>query len=86
MKILDKETFPSGKQLHHNKPLFQRIHAGEFEPFCFHMCWTAGKADKLKFLKQEKLWLLEPECELGRLKGVSTAQLRKCARGGCAAR
>lgn len=62
--ILDKELFPSGKQLHHNRPLFERIHSRTFLPYCFHMCWTAGKADKLKFLKQENLWFLPPTCTL----------------------
>lgn len=65
--ILDKEQFPSGKQLHHNRPLFDRIHAGNFTPYCFHMCWTAGKPDKLKFLKQEQLWFLPDSCPLSRL-------------------
>lgn len=64
VKILDKIQFPSGKQLHHNRPLFDKIHAKTFFPFCFHMCWTAGKADKLKFLKQENLWYLPPSCSL----------------------
>lgn len=62
--ILDKELFPSGKQLHHNRPLFERIHSRMFVPYCFHMCWTAGKTDKLKFLKQEKLWFLPSSCTL----------------------
>eukprot|EP00629_Pelagomonadales_sp_RCC1024_P005962 CAMPEP_0119296616 /NCGR_PEP_ID=MMETSP1329-20130426/50660_1 /TAXON_ID=114041 /ORGANISM="Genus nov. species nov., Strain RCC1024" /LENGTH=466 /DNA_ID=CAMNT_0007297553 /DNA_START=61 /DNA_END=1457 /DNA_ORIENTATION=- len=70
VKILEKEAFASGKQLHHNKPMFERIARGEYEPYCFHMCWTAGKADKLKFLKQEKLWYLEPACDLGKLDGA----------------
>lgn len=65
--ILDKEAFPSGKQLHHNRPLFDRIHAKSFTPYCFHMCWTAGKADKLKFLKQENLWFLADSCPLRRM-------------------
>ncbi|KAJ8607748.1 hypothetical protein CTAYLR_008616 [Chrysophaeum taylorii] len=65
LKILAKEEFPSGKQLHHNRPLFDKIHAKTFVPYCFHMCWTAGKADKLKFLKQEGLW--PNECRPRRL-------------------
>ena len=64
MKILDKIEFPSGKQFHHNRALFEKIKRKEFEPYCFHMCWTAGKADKLKFLKQDGLWYLEESCVL----------------------
>ena len=79
--ILDKEKFPSGKQLHHNRPLFARIAAKEYEPYCFHMCWTAGKEDKLKFLKQESLWYLGPDCDLDALDESDEAQLRACAYG-----
>ena len=64
VKILDKIEFPSGKQFHHNRALFEKIKRKEFEPYCFHMCWTAGKADKLKFLKQDGLWYLEESCAL----------------------
>ena len=81
VQILEKEAFPSGKQLHHNRPLFAKIADGSYEPYCFHMCWTAGKADKLKFLKQEKLWYLERHCELDALGGADDARLRKCATG-----
>ena len=63
--------------------MFQKIHAGEFEPFCFHMCWTAGKADKLKFLKQERLWLLAPECDLRKLEAADGDKLRRCGVGSC---
>ena len=67
VKILDKIEFPSGKQFHHNRALFEKIKRKEFEPYCFHMCWTAGKADKLKFLKQDGLWYLEESCALKNL-------------------
>ena len=80
-QILEKEAFPSGKQLHHNRPLFKSIADGTYEPFCFHMCWTAGKADKLKFLKQENLWYLEKDCELASLSDIDDAALRTCALG-----
>ena len=81
VQILEKEAFPSGKQLHHNRPLFAKIADGSYEPYCFHMCWTAGKADKLKFLKQEKRWYLERHCELDALGGADDARLRACATG-----
>ena len=85
VQILDKELFASGKQLHHNRPLFDLIAKGESLPYCFHMCWTAGKVDKLKFLKQEKLWYLEKECDLQPLLQASerddAKRVRKCATG-----
>ena len=61
--------------------MFEKIAKGEYEPYCFHMCWTAGKADKLKFLKQEKLWYLEPDCDLNKLDDAPAARLRQCALG-----
>lgn len=77
--ILDKELFPSGKQFHHNRPLFERIHAKEFTPFAFHMCWTAGKDDKLKFLKAEGLWFLpDRHCDLPDLLRHPDAILTNC--------
>ena len=73
ISILDKEHFPSGKQFHHNRPLFDKIHQQLFTPYCFHMCWTAGKQDKLKFLKQENLWFL-PKGDCSDLQFILTPQ------------
>mmetsp|Transcript_22633 Transcript_22633/g.75072 ORF Transcript_22633/g.75072 Transcript_22633/m.75072 type:complete len:327 (+) Transcript_22633:115-1095(+) len=81
VQILEKEAFPSGKQLHHNRPLFAKIADGSYEPYCFHMCWTSGKVDKLKFLKQAKLWLLEPACDLKALADAAPEVRRRCAYG-----
>ena len=81
VKILDKIEFPSGKQFHHNRALFEKIKRKEFEPYCFHMCWTAGKADKLKFLKQDGLWYLEESCALKNLDADDAASVRRCGLG-----
>jgi hypothetical protein len=81
VKILDKIEFPSGKQFHHNRALFEKIKRKEFEPYCFHMCWTAGKADKLKFLKQDGLWYLEESCALKNLDADDAASVRRCGVG-----
>ena len=29
----------------------------------FHVCWTAGRTDKLRYLKNMALWFLEPKCD-----------------------
>ena len=81
VKILDKIEFPSGKQFHHNRALFEKIKRKEFEPYCFHMCWTAGKADKLKFLKQDGLWYLEESCALKNLDADDAASVKRCGLG-----
>ncbi|KAH8083455.1 nucleotide-diphospho-sugar transferase [Aureococcus anophagefferens] len=74
-------NFPSGKHFHHNKAFFSTVLDGSYEPYCFHMCWTSGKVDKLKFLKQAKLWLLEPACDLTALADAAPEVRRRCAYG-----
>lgn len=74
-------NFPSGKHFHHNKAFFSTVLDGSYEPYCFHMCWTSGKVDKLKFLKQAKLWLLEPACDLKALADAAPEVRRRCAYG-----
>ena len=32
------------------------------DPYGFHMCWTQGKPDKLKYLRQASMWYLTPQC------------------------
>ncbi|KAH8065457.1 nucleotide-diphospho-sugar transferase [Aureococcus anophagefferens] len=71
-------NFPSGKHFHHNKAFFSTVLDGSYEPYCFHMCWTSGKVDKLKFLKQAKLWLLEPACDLKALADAAPEVRRSC--------
>ena len=81
VKILDKIEFPSGKQFQLNRALFEKIKRKEFEPYCFHMCWTAGKADKLKFLKQDGLWYLEESCALKNLDADDAVSVKRCGLG-----
>ena len=33
------------------------------DPYAFHMCWTASKVDKLKYLQQLGGWFLHPTCD-----------------------
>jgi hypothetical protein len=67
--LLNMEDFPSGIMYHHNKKYMAKIRARTFTPFVFHMCWTANREDKVKFLKELGLWYLNPvnTCNEGRL-------------------
>ena len=82
--ILPYRPFPSGKHYHHNKALWAKIESGAYEPYCFHMCWTANKADKLKFLAESGLWYLEDGCDLDALAAATPEARRRCALGACA--
>lgn len=42
----------------------QSIVDGSQPAFVFHMCWTAGRTDKLKYMKNMGLWFLQPTCDL----------------------
>ena len=33
-------------------------------PYIFHMCWTANRDEKLKYLKGMNYWYLKEGCEL----------------------
>jgi len=60
VSVLPKGIFIPGQQFHRNKHLMKRIVAGEFTPIVFHMCWTANKVEKLKYLKEDmKMWYLQ---------------------------
>lgn len=49
-------------QLHHEKELMAKISNRQYTPYTFHMCWTQTKADKLKYIKEGRLWWLTPQC------------------------
>lgn len=59
-----KTTQCAGQVFHHNKALMQSIVDGSQPAFVFHMCWTAGRTDKLKYMKNMGLWFLQPTCDL----------------------
>jgi hypothetical protein len=72
--VLPELLFPSGAQWHNNKKFIKALtdyklyhQAPSAEPFVFHMCWTASRADKLTYLKELGMWYLpeksEPQCE-----------------------
>lgn len=55
---LHLHNFSNGATFHHEKRYFAKIRSGEAVPYMFHMCWTANKADKLKYLKESSMWYL----------------------------
>lgn len=61
--VLDPLLFPQGQVFHRKKAIMQSFVDGSAKPFVFHMCWTAGRTDKLRYLKNMALWFLEPKCD-----------------------
>jgi hypothetical protein len=80
VQLLSLEDFPSGVVYHHRKAYFQEMLYGSAKPYVFHMCWTKNKDDKIKYLKESKLWFLPDECSLAYLiANVNNAlELSKC--------
>merc|ERR1712091_134260 len=61
--------FPQGQIFHRKKAIMQSFVDGTERPYVFHMCWTAGRTDKLRYLKNMALWFLEPKCDQDSWKG-----------------
>jgi hypothetical protein len=57
---LHLHNFSNGATFHHEKKYFSKIKNKEVVPYMFHMCWTANKADKLKYLKESLMWYVSP--------------------------
>ena len=55
-KLLEIKEFPTGVMHHHDKKYMADIKAGVVKPYNFHMCWTAGKADKIVYFKEVDMW------------------------------
>ena len=62
VNVLSSTSFPSGAMYHQNKSFIARIKKYQEAPFVFHMCWTANREDKVKYLKDLGMWYL-PEQE-----------------------
>jgi hypothetical protein len=64
VKVYSKETeeFPGGLHFHRKKEVMKNIMSGNSKAYIFHMSWTNGKGDKLKFLQQMGEWYLNDEC------------------------
>ena len=67
--VLDPLLFPQGQIFHRKKAIMQSFVDGTERPYVFHMCWTAGRTDKLRYLKNMALWFLEPKCDQDPWKG-----------------
>jgi len=62
IKLLSLFEFPNGIMYHHDLAYMKRLADKEVEPYHFHMCWTQGKPDKLKYLNKVKMWYLTDTC------------------------
>jgi hypothetical protein len=60
--ILPLYKFPTGILYHHDRKYMKRLKKGEEKPYGFHMCWTQGKPDKLKYLRKAGMWYLTETC------------------------
>lgn len=61
VNVLSNTDFPSGAMYHNNKTFIKRIKEYKEEPYVFHMCWTANREDKVKYLKDLGMWYLPGE-------------------------
>ena len=88
VNVLDQPAFPSGAMFHQNKSFINRIKKYIEEPFVFHMCWTANREDKVKYLKELGMWYLpdgennpkRKTCEVPRM--MNSWLETKAAKGG----
>jgi len=60
--LLPIYKFPTGILYHHDRKFMRRLKQKKEDPYGFHMCWTQGKPDKLKYLRLASMWYLTPEC------------------------
>jgi hypothetical protein len=60
--ILPIYQFPTGILYHHDRKFMRRLKRKEEDPYGFHMCWTQGKPDKLKYLRKASMWYLTEQC------------------------
>ena len=61
-QILALEDFPNGILYHHDRAYMKRLRDKKVHPYHFHMAWTQGKPDKLKYLRKALMWYLKEEC------------------------
>lgn len=62
VKILTLEEFPTGIMYHHNAAYMDKLRNHEINPYGFHMCWTQGKQDKLKYFRLSSMWYITDQC------------------------
>ena len=56
--LLPLEDFPNGYLYHHGRTYMKKLKDKKVHPYFYHMCWTAGKTDKLKYMKMSGMWYL----------------------------
>jgi hypothetical protein len=61
--FLNITDFPNGYLYHHGKGYMDKFNSRAVKPYNFHMCWTQGKKDKLKYLKKSGMWYVKPGIE-----------------------
>jgi len=59
--FLGLEDFPNGFLYHHGRDYMKRLKEKKVAPFMFHMCWTQGKVDKLKYMKKSGMWYISKD-------------------------
>eukprot|EP01031_Cornospumella_fuschlensis_P023523 gene23523-28529_t len=62
IKLLPLEDFPTGIMYHHHREYMRLLDQGKVHPYNFHMCWTQGKSEKLRYLRNVKMWYLSEVC------------------------
>lgn len=62
-KLLPLEEFPTGITYHHDPMYMDRLRKHHVRPYNYHMCWTQGKVDKLKYFNDTSMWYLKDTCE-----------------------
>lgn len=61
---LHEHDFATGASYHHDPKLMGQIATKQYLPYNFHMCWTADKAQKLKFFKNASMWYIDHRYDL----------------------
>jgi hypothetical protein len=61
-KIISIEDFPTGYQFHHERGYMRKFKEKSIHPYNFHMCWTQGKPDKLRYMREIAIWYLSETC------------------------
>ena len=84
-QLLSPLDFPQGQVFHHKKDVMRDFVSGAREPYVFHMCWTASRVDKLRYLKNIALWFIDPKCHEDSWQNVSTYHDRSCCLAGAKA-
>ena len=49
---------------HHDKTYIKNMMAGVINPYVFHMCWTASRDEKVKYLKEMAMWYISDAVNL----------------------